>query len=61
MPKTCFVIGPIGKPDSEIRRHADDLIKYIIAPTVEQLGYNNPERADKMPDPGALRRKLFGS
>lgn len=32
--KTCFVVTPIGKPDSEIRRHIDGLIKVAIKPAL---------------------------
>ena len=33
-PKKCFVISPIGPPDSEIREHADDVFEYIIKPAM---------------------------
>ncbi len=32
--RTCFVVTPIGKPDSEIRRHIDGLIKVAIKPAL---------------------------
>lgn len=32
--KTCFVVTPIGGPDSDIRRHADGLIKMAIKPAL---------------------------
>lgn len=32
---TCFIIGPIGKPGSEIRQDADDLLDMIIRPALE--------------------------
>ncbi len=37
--KSCFVIGPIGEPDSPERRHADAMLCDLIRPAVEPLGY----------------------
>lgn len=37
--KRCFVITPIGEPDSEIRKKADGVISAVIKPIVEQSGY----------------------
>jgi hypothetical protein len=34
--KLCFVIGPIGDPGPEVRRHADWLLKGMINPVFEQ-------------------------
>src|SRR5436190_14765616 len=58
MPKSCFVIGPIGEPGSAIRSHADDFIKYIVDPTVNGLGFT-ATRADKMPDPGRITTQII--
>jgi hypothetical protein len=30
--ETCFVIGPIGAPESPVRKMADQVMKYIIEP-----------------------------
>lgn len=30
--KICFVISPIGKPNSETRKHSDSVLKNIIRP-----------------------------
>jgi len=53
MGKTCFIIGPIGEPGSAVRRAADDLIEYIIAPVLgdKALGYQQPIRAVPIPGP----------
>ena len=59
MPKTCFVIGPIGDAGTPIRAHADDLLKYIVAPVVEQHGYDTPVRADKMGEPGRITTQII--
>lgn len=33
--KTCFVVTPIGKPDSDIRRHIDGILEIAIRPVFE--------------------------
>lgn len=38
-PRTCFVISPIGERDSEIRKHADNLIRRIILPSLSGLNF----------------------
>lgn len=47
--KTCYIIGPIGKPDSEERKWADFVRDYIIKPAVNNCGYENPMRSDEDP------------
>ncbi len=38
--KKCFVICPIGEPDSDIRRRSDLVLNYVIKPVTEEgLGY----------------------
>ncbi len=32
--KTCFVVTPIGKPESDIRRHIDGILKTAIIPVL---------------------------
>src|SRR5262249_4347921 len=59
MPKTCFVIGPIGAAGSDIRVHADDLIKYVVAPVLEATGYGAPTRADLMPEAGQITTQII--
>ncbi len=48
MKKSCFFIGPIGSDQSEIRNWSDQVLDYIIAPVVKELGYAKPVRADKI-------------
>ncbi|WP_302447492.1 hypothetical protein [Paraprevotella clara] len=35
----CFIITPVGNPDSEIRKKADGVINAIIKPVLYELGY----------------------
>jgi hypothetical protein len=61
MPKTCFIIGPIGERGVEIRAHADDVFKYIIEPceALKELDYDTPTRADMLPDPGRITTQII--
>jgi hypothetical protein len=61
MPKTCFVIGPIGNPETDIRTNSDDLIRYIIAPcpALKELGYDDPIRADQLSEPGRITSQII--
>lgn len=34
--KTCFIVCPIGEDNSEIRKHSDTVLKYIITPALSQ-------------------------
>ena len=36
----CFIISPIGEPDSETRRNADDLLDLIIHPALDIFGFD---------------------
>lgn len=53
--KTCFIIGPIGDPETDIRKRADDLLKYIIKDALEQPPFDmTVDRADEMQKPGLI-------
>lgn len=52
--KSCFVIGPIGEPKSEIREWADKILKFVILPALKKCGYENPIRADQISKPGMI-------
>ncbi len=56
--QTCFVISPIGEPDSEVRKNADQVLKHIIQPVVEGLGYE-AVRADSVSDPGLISKSIL--
>jgi len=33
--KQCFVIAPIGEPDSETRKRSDQVLKHVIRPAAK--------------------------
>ena len=57
-PKSCFVVGPIGNNDSDVRKFADWLLRGIIEPVLEgEFGYE-VKRADEIAEPGQRRNKV---
>ena len=60
MPKTCFVICPIGEDGSETRRRADDFLKYIVEPcqALKEFDYAPPIRADHIAEPGRITTQI---
>jgi hypothetical protein len=61
MPKTCFVICPIGASGTEIRNSADDLMEYIInpCPALAELDYGKPVRTDMLNEPGRITSQII--
>ncbi|MGL4934602.1 MAG: hypothetical protein ACRC51_03935 [Cetobacterium sp.] len=37
--KKCFIVSPIGAEGSEPRKHADEVMEYILTPTLKDSGY----------------------
>lgn len=58
MPKSCFVISPIGDPGSATRRRADGILHEIIRPAMEP-DYS-VERADHDKAPGLVTESIIG-
>ena len=56
--RICFIIAPLGDPDSEIRRRSDLILKHIISPVVISSGYK-PIRADQIPEPGLINNQVI--
>ena len=46
-PKSCFVIGPIGKDESAERRRADNVLKHIIRPALEDYKVGRSNEIEK--------------
>ena len=57
-PKTCFVIAPIGEPNSDTRKRSDQVLRYVIKPAVSQVGYE-PIRADHIDKPGLITNQVI--
>jgi hypothetical protein len=56
--KSCFVIGQIGDPDTEIRQKADDFLKYVVrqCPAIEPY---RVVRADDIGQPGRITTQIM--
>ena len=48
--KICFVIAPIGGPDSQIRSRSEKVRRHLIEPAVGYFGYTT-QRADMSSNP----------
>ncbi len=57
--KRCFVIGPIGRPGDEERRHADWLLDGIIKPAFETFKDFTVRRADEIVGPGSINSQVI--
>jgi hypothetical protein len=55
---TCFVISPIGQADSDVRKHADKVLNYVIKRSLEPLGYK-VVRADAISEPGTINLQVM--
>lgn len=56
--KTCFVIAPIGNPDSKTRKRSDQVFKHVISPAATECGYG-PIRADQIAEPGLITTQVI--
>jgi len=54
----CFYITPIGDDGSEVRRHADLLLKHLIEPAFKEFGVK-VIRADKIEKSGLISQQIF--
>ena len=58
--KTCFVISPIGEDGTDIRKRADQVLRYIIREALEPRGYV-VSRADDIAKPGSITTQVIES
>nr|WP_321360059.1 hypothetical protein [uncultured Hyphomonas sp.] len=58
MAKKCFVISPIGEEGSDTRKRADQVLKHILTPAAESLGYETV-RADTIDKPGLITSQVI--
>lgn len=56
--RLCFVISPIGNPDTDVRRRSDQILKHVIAPAVGKCGYKTL-RADQISEPGIITSQVI--
>jgi hypothetical protein len=56
--KTCFVIAPVGEPDSEVRDRSDQVITHVISPAANACGYS-VIRADTDERPGLIGSQII--
>lgn len=54
----CFYITPIGEENSEVRRHADMLLKHLIEPAFSEFKIK-VVRADKIEKSGLISQQIF--
>lgn len=55
--KLCFLICPIGSPDSETRSRSDKILKHVIIPAAADCGYR-VIRADQIDNPGVITNQI---
>jgi hypothetical protein len=56
--RICFVIAPIGEPDSETRKRSDQVLKHVISPAAAECGYK-ALRADQISEPGMITSQVI--
>jgi hypothetical protein len=56
--KVCFVIAPIGDPDSDTRKRSDQVLKHVVRPAVTSCGYK-AIRADEIDKPGLITSQVI--
>lgn len=56
--RSCFVISPIGQPDSPERKAADGVFRFIIEPAMREFDIHT-QRSDHMAEPGNISEQMF--
>ena len=57
-PKSCFIISPIGEPNSPEREHNDSVRDFVIKEAVREIGYE-AIRADEIAEPGSITSQIM--
>jgi hypothetical protein len=57
--KLCFVVGPLGEPDSDTRTHADWLLEEIVERVLDDFPEYVVVRADKIAQPGMIDAQII--
>lgn len=56
--RKCFIVSPIGEDGSDVRKRADQVFKYIIAPVCDETGFE-PIRVDKLNQPDSITQTII--
>lgn len=56
--KWCFVISPLGSPNSDIRKYSDKFLRFIVKYSLEPMGYK-VVRSDEISDPGTITVQII--
>jgi hypothetical protein len=56
--RICFVIAPIGEPESETRKRSDQVLKHVIVPAALGCKYK-AVRADQISEPGMITSQVI--
>jgi hypothetical protein len=56
--KSCFVVAPIGSSGSDVRKRSDQVLRHVIRPAVEPLGYK-VVRADEIDQSGSINAQVI--
>ena len=56
--KKAFIISPIGEEGSNERKHADNVLNYIIEPALKKCGVE-PIRSDRISKPGLITNEMM--
>lgn len=57
--KTCFIITPIGKENSDIRRKMDGIIDAAIDPVLEECGFEKPKVSHRIQNSGSMTAEII--
>lgn len=56
--KKCFIVSPIGAENSDIRNNADEVMKFLLKPILDELGYEII-RADKITNSQNISKNII--
>ncbi|MDR3044157.1 MAG: hypothetical protein LBU75_07830 [Desulfovibrio sp.] len=57
--RSCFIITPIGAPNSAIRRSTNGLIVSVLRPTLIALGFTDVQAAHEIDDSGSITSQVI--
>ncbi len=54
----CFFVTPIGPTGSDVRKYADNVLRFIVRPVCSKLEYS-VTRADEIAEPGSVTSQIL--